>query len=188
MTYFNEKNEHTEKVIHLMVTDVCKRNCKHCCNKQYSVDSIPVITEDELRHAETVLLTGGEPLWFLRHTVSDYAYMLKAKYPNIKRVYVYANAVELQRYLDNKGSIFYINGFSVSIKGYHDYLAFEDILMNHRNITDLSSNRLYILDGSNYHFSNPFFGFEVIKRQWQEDFKPASDSIFRRVEKFNVLY
>lgn len=59
----NNKNE-KKKVIHLMVTSLCNRDCKYCCNKQYSLDKIPYATSEELKNAETLLLTGGEPFAF----------------------------------------------------------------------------------------------------------------------------
>ena len=34
----NEKNEVTEKVIHIMITNKCNRNCPFCCNNQYNVN------------------------------------------------------------------------------------------------------------------------------------------------------
>lgn len=35
--------------IHLMVTPLCDRTCKYCCNNSYTLNDIPIITDEELR-------------------------------------------------------------------------------------------------------------------------------------------
>lgn len=37
MAELNPKTDATKKVIHLMVTPLCNRNCRYCCNKQYDI-------------------------------------------------------------------------------------------------------------------------------------------------------
>ena len=50
--------------IHLMVTPLCDRTCKYCCNNSYILNDIPIITDEELRICKNLFLTGGEPLMF----------------------------------------------------------------------------------------------------------------------------
>ena len=83
MTILNERNANTQKIVHIMVTTFCNRNCKFCCNKQYDLNDIPYATEEELRSAEIVCLTGGEPFQF--SNPCEIANQLKRKYPNIQR-------------------------------------------------------------------------------------------------------
>ena len=64
MNKLNKKTELTEKTIHLMVTSLCERDCRFCCNKQYSISDIPFVTDGELKNAEVLCLTGGEPFTF----------------------------------------------------------------------------------------------------------------------------
>ena len=59
MSKLNEKNEFTKKVVHLLITSLCNRNCPYCCNKQYSLDDVPYITDEELKETEVLCLTGG---------------------------------------------------------------------------------------------------------------------------------
>lgn len=40
----NDKNENTKKIIHIMVTTLCNRNCKFCCNKMYNLNDIPYVS------------------------------------------------------------------------------------------------------------------------------------------------
>ena len=75
------------KIIHLYLLNKCTHHCKLCCNKQYEVDKIPVVTVEELQYADTICLTGGEP--FLLDGICDFAEKLKTQYPNIQYIYVY---------------------------------------------------------------------------------------------------
>ena len=84
MAILNDRNEETKGIIHLMITAKCDRNCPNCCNNQYSLDDIPVVTEEELQEAHTIYLTGGEPFAYAYPTTL--ARRLKSKYPNIKTV------------------------------------------------------------------------------------------------------
>ena len=90
-------------VLHLLTTNLCLRNCPHCCNKQYDLNEVPYVSEKELKLVEDVCLTGGEPILF--SNVSAIATYLKQKYPNIKKVYVYANAKEFVQASKKKNQI-----------------------------------------------------------------------------------
>ena len=174
----NEKNVNTEKVIHIMVTTLCNRDCKYCCNKQYSINDIPQVTDEELRNAHTVCITGGEPFEFA--DPGKIAEFYKKRYTNIQKVYVYTNAMELAGYLyknDDPAALEYIDGVNVSIKHAYDRKMFEQTIINDTRISAMNSNLLYVFEDLNPVVSG---NFTVIKRQWQEDFKPAPDSIFRR--------
>jgi len=173
-TKLNEKTEITKKIIHIMVTSLCSRSCKHCCNKQYDLNDIPYVTDEELKEAETLCLTGGEPFAFTNPC--EIATYYKHKYKNIKNIYVYTNAVELAKYLQYN-TIRDIDGISISIKTKADALVFDGI-KDRKDICQLASNRLYVFDNL---YTEKTQGFNVIHREWMEDFQPANDSIFRRV-------
>lgn len=175
MTKLNEKNESTEKIIHIMVTSLCSRNCKHCCNKQYDLNDIPYVTDEELKKAETLCLTGGEPFAFTNPC--EIANYYKRKYKNIKNIYVYTNAVELAKYLMHN-TIENIDGISISIKTDADAAAFDYFIKDKKAIRNLTSNRLYVFDNL---YTEEIQGFTVIHREWMSEFQPANDSIFRRV-------
>lgn len=181
MAKLNEKNDKTKKIIHLFITDKCQRNCKYCCNKQYNIDTIDVITKEELQEAEMVFLTGGEPFFMPDPDPCELAQQLKNKYPNIKKVYAYTNAHELWIYLlpNLHRNLDGIDGLTISIKSPRDVLAFRALAAN-PDIQALAGNiRLYTFDG----FDNVECPNWVDKRHrdWQTDFVPADDSIFRRL-------
>lgn len=179
--HLNEKTEATEKVIHLLVTSLCDRNCKYCCNKQYSLDEISTVTDEELRKAEVICLTGGEP--FKYSNPCAIAAKLKRQYKNIRAVYVYTNAAELALYImqheDNKLAC--LDGLNVSLKCKADTDAFEKWIVDNRYVKDLPSNLLYVFDEADFSKVRYHGNFTYKERSWQPDFKPASDSIFRRI-------
>lgn len=166
------------KTLHLMITPLCNRNCKYCCNKQYSLSDIPVVTDKELKETEILCLTGGEPFAFTDPCAIAQYY--KRKYSNIKSVFVYTNAMELAKYLLSRrgSSIHHIDGLSISLKNTDDVSLFNTMIKNNIEIFLLPSNRLYVFD--NLYSESPT-GFNVIKREWQEEFVSAKNSIFRRL-------
>lgn len=48
-----------KKKLRLLVTKNCPRNCQGCCNKDWDLDSLPVVNTFDF---DEVLITGGEPL------------------------------------------------------------------------------------------------------------------------------
>ena len=176
MNNLNKKTDNTKRIIHLLVTNLCQRDCKYCCNKQYDMNEIEYVTDEELKDAEILCLTGGEP--FLFANPCEIAKYYKIRYPNIKRVYVYTNSMELAYYIQNGNKIEYIDGVNVSIKSYKDAYMFDEVIANNEDILSLQSNLLYVFDNL---YPNTSKGFTVIDRKWQENFMPANDSIFRRI-------
>lgn len=158
-----------------MVTSLCNRNCKYCCNKQYDLNSIPYVTDEELSNAHTILLTGGEPFAFT--DPPEIAKYYKTRYPNIKNIYVYANALDLALYLSRtKDSLASIDGITVSIKDVRDRDSFKRIINDNR-IKKLQSNWLFVFNDL---VPEKPGNFTIIKRKWQEKFVPDSNSIFRK--------
>lgn len=109
---------------------------------------------------------------------------LKSDYPNIKNIYVYTNAVELLEYLHEEdkfplecSEFSNLDGLSVSIKNLMDLQAFQEFV-DHPLIKCLKSNLLYVFDNLIPEYVG---NFKVINREWQEDFKPAKNTIFRRL-------
>ena len=177
----NSLNEKTKKVIHLMVTTLCARNCKYCCNKQYSLDDVPYVTDEELKQCEVLCITGGEPFEFTNP--EKIARYYKSKYSNIKKIYVYTNALELYNFCRrNSNCSDSIDGYNISIKTKADVKAFYE-MKDYTRFT-FKENRLYVFDNLITEEIIPTitrYYWTVTPREWQEDFKPADDSVFRKV-------
>ena len=172
------------KIIHLFITNKCTHNCKNCCNKQYDIDKIPVITVDELKYADTVLLTGGEPFMLVDY-LEDFAKMLKHGFTNIKQLYVYTCGDSLYKYLQKGKTLDVFDGVNIAPKNKYDAECTNSILKYRKDdILSLASNRLYIFPEMNdYIPTYDLYGYsnlEIIHRKWQEEFKPHS-GIFRRL-------
>ena len=190
MAILNEKTEETKKKIHLVIGEKCIRNCPLCCNKQYDMNSIETVTDLEYSEAEEIFITGGEP--FICDDVPFIAQQIKEKYPNIKKVYVYTNAFELGWFMraweysghENRFNLLHgLDGFTVSIKNEIDKYVFETYLNGHPDIYrgGHMSNYLYVFKGFE---DTKCYDYWVKKvREWQTDFTPATDSIFRKVQR-----
>lgn len=174
----NEYTPETARNIHLLTTSLCDRDCPYCCNKQYDLSTIPQVSNEELRRAKNIFLTGGEPFVFSRP--NEIARWLKEEYWNIKKVVVYTNAYELYEYLSKESPLGYIDGLTISLKEALDQIFFEDISFFLKKYPNCNSNRLYYFDKSLIEGLDTT-GFEVFAREWQPDFIPAPDSIFRRI-------
>ena len=181
MPMLNEKTELTKKNIHIMVTMKCDRNCPYCCNKQYNLSEIPIVTDAEMHDAENVFLTGGEPFSYANPCLL--ASQIKNSYPNIQKVFVYGNAYDFVSFVDSHSLCGFddVDGLSISIKDKRDQRHmierkdFIDSLLMSQNV---KHNRLYVFPGfDSNHYPDTFV---VMRREWQKDFIPYPDSIFRR--------
>ena len=177
------------KIIHLYMLDECKHKCKFCCNKQYDCSAIPVVTVGELKYADTVCLTGGEP--FLLDNVCDFAEKIKTQYPNIKTIYVYSCGDSLYDWLNKNGRLHHIDGVNLSPKNKYDVECVAKIFESdyfREQILSLWSNRIYLFPNvieewnkyDTLRFLNDYESVNVLKREWQEQFVAAS-GIFRRL-------
>ena len=172
------------KIIHLFITNKCTHNCKNCCNKQYDIDKIPVITVDELKYADTVLLTGGEPFMLVDY-LEDFAKMLKHGFTNIKQLYVYTCGDSLYKYLQKGKTLDVFDGVNIAPKNKYDVECTNSILEYKKDeIFSLASSRLYIFPETEPYIRtsdlSDYDNFDIIYRKWQEEFVPDS-GIFRRL-------
>ena len=158
-----------------------------CCNKQYSIDEIPVVTVEELKNAEVVLLTGGEP--FLIDGVCDLAKEIKGQYRNVESVYVYTCGDSLLGWMKSNGHLHDIDGVNLAPKNRYDTECVEELVENanyRRQIMSMSSNRIYLFESQRYKLANlmktigVYENVEIIYREWQKEFK-AQSGIFRRL-------
>ena len=175
------------KIIHLYLLNRCTHKCTLCCNKQYDIDKIPVVTVEELKYADTICFTGGEP--FLLENIDDFAGAVKLQYPNITNIYVYTCGDSLLRWMTTDIITYmgmqYIDGVSISPKNKYDAECvnklFSDFLKH--DLKGLKSNRVYVFPEVKEYLDTSLIDLpntEVIDRTWQEDFKAAS-GIFRRL-------
>lgn len=76
------------KKLRLLITKDCPKNCEECCNKEWDLDSLPIV---EHYNYDEIILTGGEPFFREAHN-KTWALVQYLKYiiPNSDRkLYVY---------------------------------------------------------------------------------------------------
>ena len=160
--------------LHLVVTTLCIRNCKYCCNNNYDLQNLEYASDDDFINADMLCLTGGEP--FLYANPCNLAKRYRRTYPNLKSIVVYTNAKELLYYLNHGGKIHDIDGVNISVKDLDDIESLK-VLYFTDQIRQLPMNLIYDFTGKIP--SNFVFG-KMIKREWQENFVPAPDCVFKR--------
>lgn len=183
----------SETTLHLYVTSNCTNHCPLCCNREYPVDQIPIVSPEELRTVNTLCITGGEPLLYpnkVRSLIEDISRgCWKNNWVNLKnqKVYIYTSGKELSLKV-SKDFVGIVSGFSVGPKSYKDWKMVE-ILLREGTLRTYKNNRLYVFpewervykEFEEIYLAELTRSFEVIHRNWQKKFEPAQDSIFRRL-------
>ena len=177
-----------EKIIHLYIINECGKKCPMCCNKFYNMDKLPTITANELKSADTVCLTGGDP--FLYSGLQTFISRLREQYPNIKNLYAYTSGSALYHYLDLNWIYFSkLDGISIAPKDIKDWVALKNILQNDRYnmcISAMKSNRLMVFDTQKTNFKEfikdiDLSMFTILGRKWDKEFNVPDNEIFRKL-------
>lgn len=182
-----------EKIIHLYIISKCGKNCLLCCNKFYDMNSVHIVTEDELKSADIVCLTGGDP--FLYSELHTFIGELCKKYPNIKNIYIYTSGSALIHYLNFNWDKFIklTDKVSVSIapKDILDWVAVTNILRDkvfNNILSSMKSNRLMIFEDQERYFEQflkdvDLSMFTILGRKWDSEFNVPENEIFRKLPK-----
>ena len=173
------------EVLHLMVNNTCNNNCPICCNKQYDVNKIPVVTVEELEEIEIICITGGEP--FMSRNIIPFLGNLLQQFKNIEELYIYTSGMYLDRRLDALSNIGEWSGTNIGLSiGPKSYGDRENLRWYYirEAVKDLYHNRFYCFTDKDRELANECYNFsntEIIDRKWQEKFVPAPNTIFRRL-------
>ena len=201
--YKDEENA-DHSVIHLMMNSQCTNHCVDCCNLQYDLDTVPVVTVEELKAAKVVLLTGGEP--FLIPGLLSFVTSLRKQFENIERLYIYTSGFSMLRARSDWASpafTLYVDGVNFSPKSYGDEYAIVQLFHNnfHRTLMgNLKSSRFILMDYPGKTTNNEDFikdlyldliekdpgckcKFSIEHRDFQKEFQP-NGGVWRRVPVF----
>lgn len=109
------------KKLRLLITEVCNRNCKGCCNKYWDLKSIPQSQLSEAHTFSEIMFTGGEPL--LKPELTDQlATCIKSLMHPQARLYIYtAEPTAIQP--DNFSVV---DGFTITLHEQEDVQPFID--------------------------------------------------------------
>lgn len=176
------------EVLHLMVNNICLNDCPLCCNKQYDVEEIPVVTPQDLASVDTVCLTGGEP-FLAGKILPHFIDALLNQRLNIKTLYIYTSGGELgaasMKALVKLQDLGTSIGLSIGPKstGDRNNLRFHyDAIVPF--LKKLGQNRFYCFCKADRDIAEEYYqidNMEIIDRKWQENFVPAPNTIFRRL-------
>ncbi len=116
-----------KKKLRLLVTKECLKNCEGCCNKDWDLDSLPVV--GGFSNYDEIIITGGEPLsekqYYNTKILIDY---LSAWFPNTK-IILYTNKSDgvIRLLEENKIKEIKINGITLTLHDQSDVEDFDDL-------------------------------------------------------------
>jgi len=177
-------------VLHLMVNNKCDNDCPLCCNKQYDIKDVPVVTEEDLLSIDEICFTGGQPLRNFDAFLSLFNGI--RYYENIKYAYIYANGAEFLSFdFDDQVKLHNImlcnhlkTSLTLSPKCEDDWLGVRRMYNVLHFEKFYTSNFLYCFNDQDYaraHEMQRYMNIIPVKREWQKDFKPAPNTFFRRL-------
>lgn len=109
-------------ILRLLLWSACDRSCPGCCNGDWDVDNLPVVTEKEIAHADMILLTGGEPMLSPTRVLS---------YVNYLRAHASQSGTPIILYTAKPGRLpemnYHLNGFTVTLHEQADVEPFLEI-------------------------------------------------------------
>jgi hypothetical protein len=135
-----------KKILRLIYTDVCNRNCEGCCNKDFDLANLPRPTHFEY---DEIFITGGEPLLFLDEVIG---FIKALRLITKAKIYVYT------AYLDGYGAndfltiLRWVDGITLTLHEPRDwgmFLQLQSVINYVPEVTDGKSLRLNIFKGVN---------------------------------------
>jgi len=159
--------------LRLLLSKQCNRNCEGCCNKDFDLDKLPVVTD--YSGYDEIILTGGEPMLrpnFIREMVR------RIRKQTLVPIYLYTAKVDrLQSALAVLGII---DGICVTLHEQSDVEAFHKL----ENAIDYSlgkSLRVNIFKGVKIFIDH--LQWKVKSGiEWIKNCPLPKDEIFARVE------
>ena len=160
------------RVLRLITTYDCHRNCENCCNKQFifEKDMVPFLSTYETPFCafDQVILTGGEPLLH-KMSLMAWVHTIKRSVTDTKLI-VYTSKTDEIDFIEIL--IHYVDGLTVSIHNQEDMDDFMRL-----NFWLLRLKR-YIMDNNVTLRLNVQKGVEV---------KALNLSIWRQIKEFEML-
>ena len=103
----------------LLFTNNCNRDCKGCCNKNWTGEPAKLITFDQLLTYDSIYITGGEPMLYVNELIE---LIVKLK-SHSKKVYLYtALPHPYQSFMD---VLRMVDGLTLTLHTTADYKLFK---------------------------------------------------------------
>jgi hypothetical protein len=116
----NKEEKSMLKSLRLLLFSECNRNCDGCCNKDWDLDSLPVV--NSFHGYDEIILTGGEPMLhpgFVIKTIEKIRKQSKAK------IYVYT--AKIDSVLDIYNVVCWADGITVTLHDTNDVKNFIEL-------------------------------------------------------------
>lgn len=114
------------KKLRLLVTKHCERNCSLCCNKQWNLDDLPIVTD--FSGYDEIIITGGEPLGNVEQigkTIAVLSYIGEVFPSETRKIYIHTTNAWAALDLLNENN--YISGITLTLHTQRDVLNFTDV-------------------------------------------------------------
>ena len=138
------------KKLRLLITKKCNRTCEGCCNKDYDLDALPVITD--FTKYDILLITGGEPMLY-PHLVKHVCQLARAQNYKIK-IIVYTAKTRFIYELLGMLSETFIDGITFTC---HDQQDADNLARREIWVKNTSMLRLNVFEGIVLEKDNPIW-------------------------------
>jgi organic radical activating enzyme len=139
------------KILRLLITKTCHRDCDGCCNKDWDLDKLPIVEHFDY---DQILITGGEPLLNYKRTIG---LIETIKVVSNAKIYVYTNLIIQNKTFKPLYKVLqYVDGVTITLHDRKDSDNFELLLFMIENnpflksVFDNKSLRLNVFKGINY--------------------------------------
>jgi len=161
------------KTLRLLITKKCNRHCKGCCNKDWDLDNLSIVSH---YNYDEVILTGGEPLIFIDKLI-DLCKSIRKK--TKAKIYVYTALIKYP--IEVLSILNAADGLTVTLHDKEDSFFFNslDFMVNSAKIQN-KSLRLNVFKGIKFSASKIW----KIKKdiQWIKDCPLPKNEEFKRLK------
>lgn len=154
-------------ILRLLVTQECKRNCDGCCNLQWELDKLPVMTED-LSPYKMILITGGEPMILEDERLKNIIGYINLLSNSSTKVILYTAETKNWTRIHTMLSEHYIDGLTITLHEQKDVPNF--LWMAHKGQFHLYSDHLRL---------NIFQGVTIPKKRILKHWKIKKNIVWK---------
>lgn len=108
-----------KKKLRLLLWEKCNRTCPGCCNKDWDLTNLQVVTDQELQESNEIMLTGGEPMLY---TTTLHVAIRHIRKMSDALIYVYT--ADVSNYKEALTVIAAVDGICVTLHNQADVAPF----------------------------------------------------------------
>lgn len=164
------------KKLRLLVTKRCPKSCEGCCNKDWDLDNLPIVTHFDY---DVIMITGGEPLAnFFINNLMDILMDIEELTSTKNRKIIIYTAIAYRSWILN-----FCNGMTLTIHNNEDMLEFLAWEHEYTRYHGLKSLRLNIFKGVDLPENKTFKGWKVKKDiEWIPNCPLPENEEFKRLK------